>query len=101
MDEAFEVVRGSGNVFADLGDADAEAKKMKAMIAAEIIAVLDERALSAREGAKLAKVDASDMQRIRNGDLSRFTIDRLVKVAYRLGRKVEMTVVSMKIGVAA
>jgi predicted XRE-type DNA-binding protein len=101
MDEPFEVVRGSGNVFADFGDADAEAKKMKSVIAAEIIAVLDERACSTREGAKLAKVDAADIQRIRNGDLSRFTIDRLVKVAYRLGRKVEMTIVATEIGVAA
>jgi predicted XRE-type DNA-binding protein len=80
MTDAFEIVRGRGNVFADFGDADAEAKKMKAVIAAEIIATLSARGLSAREGAKVAKVDAADIQRIRNADLSRFTIDRLVRV---------------------
>ncbi len=92
MTDILEVIRGSGNVFADCGDADAEAKKMKAIIAAEIIATLDRRNLSVRAGAKLAQVDASDIQRIRNADLSRFTIDRLVRVAYRLGRFVEMRV---------
>jgi predicted XRE-type DNA-binding protein len=92
MTDSLEVIRGSGNVFADCDDADAEAKKMKAIIAAEIIATLDKRNLSVRAGAKLAQVDASDIQRIRNADLSRFTIDRLVKIAYRLGCSVEMRV---------
>ncbi len=101
MTDDFEIVRGSGNVFADFGDADAEAKKMKAVIAAEIIATLNARGLSAREGAKVAKVDAADIQRIRNADLSRFTIDRLVRVAYRLGRRVEMSVLPASVGVAA
>ena len=92
MTDKIEVIRGNGNVFADCNDADAEAKKMKAMIAAEIIATLNKRGMSVRAGAKLAQIDASDIQRIRNADLSRFTIDRLVRVAYRLGRSVEMRV---------
>jgi predicted XRE-type DNA-binding protein len=92
MSDDFEVMRGSGNVFADFGDPDAEAKKMKVMIAAEIIATLNKRGLTARAGAMLAKVDAADIQRIRNADLSRFTIDRLVRIACRLGREVEMRV---------
>ncbi len=92
MSDEFELVRGSGNVFADFGDADAEAKRLKAVIAAEIIATLDLRNLSVRAGAELAGVDPRDIQRIRNADLSRFTIDRLVRVAHRLGRVVEMRV---------
>ncbi|MBM3609430.1 MAG: XRE family transcriptional regulator [Alphaproteobacteria bacterium] len=94
-------MRGSGNIFADFGDADAETKKMKADIAAEIIITLDKRGLTARAGAKVAKVDAADIQRIRNADLSRFTIDRLVRIAYRLGRPVEMKVLPERTGAAA
>ena len=101
MNDALELMRGSGNVFADFGDADAEAKKMKADIAAEIIATLNKRGLSARAGAKVAKVDAADIQRIRNADLSRFTIDRLVRIACRLGRSVEMRVLPERAGAAA
>ena len=87
-----DVLRGGGNVFADLGDCDAEAKKMKAMLAADIIATLNQRGLTARAGAKAAQIDAADIQRIRNADLSRFTLDRLVRIAWRLGRKVEMKI---------
>ncbi|MCA3564342.1 MAG: XRE family transcriptional regulator [Methylocystis sp.] len=101
MTDEPEVMRGSGNLFADLGDADADARKMKAVIAAEIIATLNARGLSAREGAKVARVDAADIQRIRNADLSRFTIDRLVRVAYRLGRRVEMNVLPVDVDAAA
>lgn len=101
MNDDLEVIRGSGNIFADFGDADAETKKMKADIAAEIIITLDRRKLTARAGAKIAKVDAADIQRIRNADLSRFTIDRLVRIAYRLGRSIEMKVLPERAGVAA
>ena len=91
-DNDMDFVRGGGNVFADLGDADSEAKKMKAQLAADIIATLNKRGLTARAGAKVAQVDAADIQRIRNADLSRFTLDRLVRIAWRLGRRVEMKI---------
>jgi predicted XRE-type DNA-binding protein len=101
MNDDLDVMRGTGNVFADFGDADAEAKKLKAKIAADIIATLNDRKLTVREAGKLANMDGADIQRIRNADLSRFTIDRLVRVAYRLGRKVEMKVSAARPGVAA
>jgi predicted XRE-type DNA-binding protein len=101
MTDDMEVLRGSGNIFADFGDADAEAKKMKAMIAAEIIATLDQRGLTTRAGGKVAGVDAADIQRIRNADLSRFTIDRLVRIACRLGRSIEMRVLPARADAAA
>jgi hypothetical protein len=51
-DDAMELVRGSGNIFADFGDPDAEAKQLKAQMAADIIRTLDARGLSVRGGAK-------------------------------------------------
>ena len=92
------VIRGSGNIFVDAGDSDPEIKKMKAAIAAEIITTLSKRRLTARAGAKIARVDAADIQRIRNADLARFTIDRLVRVACRLGRTVELKVLPEEMG---
>ncbi|WP_342359097.1 helix-turn-helix domain-containing protein [Terrarubrum flagellatum] len=96
MTKTIEVVRGSGNVFADFGDPDAEAKLLKARAATEIIRVLDERGLSVRAGAEVAKVDAADIQRIRSADLSRFTLDRLLRIAHRLGLKAKVDFVAIK-----
>ena len=91
-DDDFEIVRGSGNVYADLGDPDADAKLMKAQLAAEIIAALDRRKLTVREGEKLTGITAADLSRIRNADLGRFTIDRLVRVLNALDRRVTIKV---------
>lgn len=87
-----EFFRGSGNVFADLADADADTKQFKAQLAAEIISTLRERRLSVGDAAVLADVEAPVIQRIRDADLSRFTLDRLIRIAYRLGRRVEVRV---------
>ena len=46
--EKLEVVRGSGNVFRDLGQENADAQQFKAMLAAEIIKALDRDGLSVR-----------------------------------------------------
>ena len=42
--EKLDVVRGSGNVFRDLGFKNADAEQFKAILAAEMIKALDGRA---------------------------------------------------------
>ena len=85
-------VRGSGDVFADLGFADAPLMRMKARIANEIVRSLDRRGLSLRAAAKEVGASAADLSRIRNADLDRFTLDRLVRIAEQLGCRVEIKV---------
>ncbi len=46
--EKLAVVRGSGNVFRDLGHKNADADQFKAILAAEIINALDREGLSIR-----------------------------------------------------
>ncbi|GLR45981.1 hypothetical protein GCM10007880_64990 [Mesorhizobium amorphae] len=91
-EEKIEIVRGRGNVYADLGDPDADTKQMKAFLAAEIIAALDRRRLTVRAAAEVTGVTPSDVSNIRNAHLGKFTIDRLVRVLSRLDRKVTVTV---------
>lgn len=45
----FELIEGSGNVFRDLDDPHADLKQAKAILAARIIMVLDDRGLSVRK----------------------------------------------------
>jgi predicted XRE-type DNA-binding protein len=86
------VVRGSGNVFRDLGVADPDVRQLKAILAAEIIKALEREGLSVRRGQARTGIAAADFSRIRNADLSRFTVDRLVKIINRLGSRVEVKV---------
>jgi predicted XRE-type DNA-binding protein len=90
MSEDLELVRGGANPFEDVGLPKADAKLIKADLAAEIIAILRERRVTGAAAAKLAGVQTADMSRIRNADLSRFTIDRLVTILNRLDRHVEV-----------
>ena len=87
----FELVEGSGNVFRDLGDPDADLKQAKALLAARIVAVLDDRGLSVRAADARTGFAAADFSRIRNADLGRFTLDRLIRMLSALDRGVRIS----------
>jgi predicted XRE-type DNA-binding protein len=90
--EEIELVRGSGNVFRDLGHASPDVEQLKAILAAEIIKMLDRKGLSVRGAHARTGVAAADFSRIRNADLDRFTLDRLVSIINRLGSRVDVRV---------
>ncbi len=87
-----EVVRGSGNVFRDLGHENADVEQLKAILAAEIIKALDQQRLSVRAAHDRTGIAAADFSRIRNADLGRFTVDRLISIINRLGSHVELRI---------
>ena len=90
--EKLEVVRGSGNVFRDFGRKSADAEQFKAVLAAEIIKALDREGLSVRAAHARTGIAAADFSRIRNADLGRFTVDRLMSIINRLGARVEVNI---------
>jgi predicted XRE-type DNA-binding protein len=87
-----EVVKGSGNVFRDLGQKDSDVVQFKAILAAEIIKALDREGLSVRGAQGRTGIAAADFSRIRNADLKRFTVDRLMLIINRLGSRVEIKI---------
>ena len=87
-----ELVHGSGNVFRDFGDPDADVRQAKALLAAKVIAILDDSHLSTRKAQSLTGIDQSDFTRIRNAQLDRFTIDRLMTILNRFDQRVDIKV---------
>ena len=90
--EVIEVIRGSGNLYRDFGKENADLNQFKAILAAEIIKALDRDSLSVRQAQARTGTAAADFSRIRNADLSRFTIDRLVSIINKLGSRVEVSI---------
>jgi predicted XRE-type DNA-binding protein len=90
--ERLEVVKGSGNVFRDLGHRNADADQVKAILASEIIKALDRDGLSVRSAQGRTGVAAADFSRIRNADLGRFTVERLMSIINRLGSTVDVKI---------
>lgn len=83
--EKLDIVRGSGNVFRDLGRENADLEQLKALLAAEIIKALDRDELTIPEAQAQTGFTADDFSRIRNADLRTITVDRLVSILDRLG----------------
>jgi len=87
-----ELLTGSGNVFHDVGRENADAEQFKAILASEIIKALDRQSLTVRAAHNRTGYAAADFSRIRNADLGRFTVDRLLAILNRLGSRVEVKV---------
>lgn len=66
-----ELVHGSGNVFRDFGDPNAELEQAWALLAAKIIKVLNDRKLSVRAAERATGVAASELSRLSTHDRAR------------------------------
>ena len=91
-DEPLELVHGSGNLFADFGYPNADAEQLKAILAAQIIGILEDRGLTVRNAQDLTGIAAADFSRIRKTKLGRFTIDRLMTILNRFDQEVDVQV---------
>ncbi len=91
-EEELELVHGSGNVFRDFNDPQADILQLKSILAAQIIGILDDRNLSVRKAQQLTGVAASEFSRVRNAKLTRFTVDRLMTILNKLDQEIEVTV---------
>ena len=92
QDDDFELVRGSGNVFADFDVPDASIRQFRAVLAAEIVKTLDAEGLTVRDAETRTGIAAADFSRIRQVKLDRFTIDRLLRILDRLNRDVRVKI---------
>lgn len=87
-----EMHRGSGNVFADLGLADAEKLKIKTGLVIEIRKAMKQRGLTQQEAAArmgITQPKVSDMMR---GDFSNLSERKLMDCLSRLGYDIEIKV---------
>jgi uncharacterized protein len=67
------------------------ADRLKVDLADKIASSLARQGLSVREAQAQTGIAAADFSRVRNARLERFTIDRLIDIAARLGERVELS----------
>ena len=90
--KSIQVIRGSGNVFADLGLPNPEERLVKANLAFAIWRAIEERGLTQRTAAKLMGIDQPKVSRIVRGHLEDFSTDRLMGFLTGLGRDIDIVV---------
>jgi len=74
------VTEGTGNVFADLGLANAEDLQLKAELARQICSRLTSLGLNQTEAATLLGLKQPDVSRLVNGRHTGFSADRLIEL---------------------
>ena len=89
---AIEVHEGSGNVWQDLGYADAEEMLVKSEIAVAIKDVLHRRRLTQACAAELMGIDQPKVSHLLRGRYRGFSVHRMLEFLTALGRDVEIVV---------
>jgi len=92
MTKKIKVTPSSGNVFADLGVADAEETLAKAEVASRICDIIAERKLSQTMAATILGVDQPKVSALMHGRLEGFSSDRLFRFLNALDRDVEIVI---------
>ena len=86
------VERGSGNVYADLGDPEAETQRLKAELVARIDDVIRSGRLTQMQAAELLGLSQPDVSRLLRGRFRDYSLDRLLRLLLALGRDVEIVI---------
>jgi predicted XRE-type DNA-binding protein len=87
-----ESTASSGNVFADLNLPQADDLLAKAELAAKIISEIHRRRMTQTQAAAILGIDQPKVSALRQGKLSGFSIERLLRFLLLLGRDVEIIV---------
>ena len=90
--KAERVEPGSGNVFADLGFADAEERMLKAQLALKIAELIERKGWTQARAAEVIGLDQPKVSHLLRGRLSGFSADRLFAILNRLGHSVEVRI---------
>jgi predicted XRE-type DNA-binding protein len=86
------VIRGSGNIYADLGFDDPELEQAKAKLARRISELIEARGLTQTAAAELLGIPGSNLSKIVRGRLGEFSIERLIRLLRRFDQDVQIVV---------
>jgi predicted XRE-type DNA-binding protein len=98
--KALELEPGSGNVFADLGLADAGEHLIKAGLVAKIERIIRQRALTQESAAQAMGIDQPKVSAMLSGQFRGYSVERLMRFLVALGHDVEIVVKPRKRGAA-
>jgi predicted XRE-type DNA-binding protein len=86
------IERGSANVFADLGLADASERQTKTRLAMALNRIIKDQALKQIDAARLLGVPQPKVSALVNYRLDGFSVEKLMDFIVALGRDVEIIV---------
>ena len=86
------IIRGTENVFADLGFPDAAKRQARLRLVYALNQVLEERKLSQADAANVLGISQPKVSALRNYKLAGFSVERLMNLLTALGQDVEIVI---------
>ena len=90
MKHSMKSTKSSGNVFADLGVENADLHLLKADLAITILKIIEEKKLTQQKASELLGVKQPEISKLKNGNYSRFRVERLFDFLNKLGRNIDI-----------
>jgi predicted XRE-type DNA-binding protein len=87
-----KIVRGSGNIFADIGLPHPDRLLARAQVMSRVAQIIKERDLTQKEAARLLSIPQSKVSCLMSGKLSMFSLDHLFELLNTLDRDVEIVI---------
>ncbi len=87
-----DYVKGSGNVYRDLGFEHPEEELAKSRLASMIYDIIEERRLTQVEAARILGIDQPKVSYLKNGRLGGFSYERLFSFLRKLDCDIEIVV---------
>ena len=92
MSERIKHTKSSGNVFQDLGVKDSGLHQIKADLGIMLIDLIGKRELTQTKAAALLGIRQPELSRLKGGNLSHYSVERLLGFLNRLNQRVEIKV---------
>ncbi|MBK1988418.1 XRE family transcriptional regulator [Sphaerospermopsis aphanizomenoides BCCUSP55] len=92
----FDSTISSGNIFQDLGFANAEEKLAKVKLASVIADILEQQQITPQQAAQILGLELEKVNDLSNGILKDFTIENLLTYLIKLGQNIEIMVTNQQ-----
>ena len=92
MSERIKRTKSSGNVFRDLNVKDADLHEVKAELGLLLIDLIAKKELTQTKAATLLGIKQPELSRLKGGDLSHYSVERLLGFLNRLNQRVEIRI---------
>lgn len=92
MNSKIKFEKSTGNVFADLGVADAEDLQARGMVGYHVVELLKKKNIKQKEIAEILSIKQAEVSHLLNGHFSRFSVEKLFDFLMKMDQKVTIQI---------
>ena len=92
MPKRIKHTKSSGNVFKDLGVKNPDLHSIKAQLGLMLIDSIGKKELTQTKAAALLGIGQPELSRLKGGNLSHYSVERLLRFLNRLNQRVEISI---------